>query len=139
MSHLRVTIFALALAAVFMALALSEACADLGLLFPCAYWAGRLALAPSLLRRSARGAAGRLNPHTISIFVTGPLLITGGLAVGMRDAWLIRAITWGGPWQARCMAGRPSTWPHSASPGGPCSGWSRRRAARPRRSRSSGA
>lgn len=91
---LRVTIFAVALAAVFMALALPEAYGDQGLLFACAYWAGRLVLGSSLLRRSGRGAAGWLNPYTISIFLTGPLLIAGALLPsGTREAlWALAAI-----------------------------------------------
>jgi low temperature requirement protein LtrA len=91
---LRVTVFAVALAAVFMALALPEAYGDQGLLFAGAYWAGRLVLGSSLLRRSAREAAGRLNPYTISIFVTGPLLIVGALVPsGWREAlWGIAAV-----------------------------------------------
>ena len=91
---LQVTIFAVALAAVFMALALPEAYGDLGLLFACAYWAGRLVLGSSLLRRSAQGAAARLNPHTISIFVTGPLLVVGALLPsGAREAlWAFAAL-----------------------------------------------
>ncbi|MDQ2747940.1 MAG: low temperature requirement protein A [Pseudonocardiales bacterium] len=84
---LRVTVFAVALAGVFMALALPEAFDGQAMLFACAYWAGRLVLGFSLLRRGARGATSRLNPYTVSIFVTGPLLILGALLPsGGREA-----------------------------------------------------
>jgi low temperature requirement protein LtrA len=92
---LRVSIFAVALAAIFMALALPEAYGDLGMLYACAYWAGRLVLGAPLLRRYyARGAALPINPHTVSILITGPLLVVGALCHGdVREAvWGLAAV-----------------------------------------------
>ncbi|PZS33955.1 MAG: low temperature requirement protein A [Pseudonocardiales bacterium] len=73
------TIFTVALAAVFMALALPDAYGDLGLLFAISYWVGRLVLGMTLLRRSALAATGSVNPYTISMFMTAPLLVVGAL------------------------------------------------------------
>lgn len=75
--RLRLKVFAVALAAVFMAVAAPDAYGSLGLLFAAAYWAGRVVLGVDLLRRSARGTTMPVNPYTISMFLTGPLLVVG--------------------------------------------------------------
>lgn len=80
--RLRLKVFAVALAAVFMAVAAPDAYGSLGLLFAAAYWAGRVVLGVDLLRRSARGTTMPVNPYTISMFLTGPLLVVGALLHG---------------------------------------------------------
>ena len=87
---LRLEIFVVALAAVFMALALPEAYDRLGLLYAIAYWSGRVVLGGSLLRLQRPLRSIPLNPHTVSMFVTGPLLVIGALMHG--DA---REVVWG--------------------------------------------
>ena len=91
---LRLEIFAVALAAVFMALALPEAYGRLGLLFAIAYWAGRVVLGAGVLWRERRRGSFPLNPHTVSIFLTGPLLFVGAFVHGdVREAlWGLAAI-----------------------------------------------
>jgi low temperature requirement protein LtrA len=79
---LRIAIFIVALAAVFMALSMSAAYSSLGLLYALAYWSGRILLGAGMLRRPADGAALPVNPYTISITVTGPLLVLGAFAHG---------------------------------------------------------
>src|SRR5690349_8849279 len=54
---LRVEVFAVALAAIFMALAVPRAYTGLGLLFALAYWAGRIVLGEHMLR--GRSGGGR--------------------------------------------------------------------------------
>jgi low temperature requirement protein LtrA len=76
---LRISIFAVGLAAVFMALAVPAAYGDLALLFACAYWAGRIVLGAPLLRPAMRGAGLLITPYTVSMAVTGPLLVVGAL------------------------------------------------------------
>ncbi|WP_112238293.1 low temperature requirement protein A [Kribbella monticola] len=76
--RLRLMVFAVALAAIFLAIAIPEAYGRLGLLLAIAYWLARIALALELA-----AGRGRINPYTISIFVTGPLLVVGALL----DEW----------------------------------------------------
>jgi low temperature requirement protein LtrA len=87
---LRLTIFAVALAAVFGALALPEAYGRLGMLYACAYWAGRMTLGSALLRSAMRTRTLPLNPYGVSMFVTGPLLVCGALVHGSA-----REVVWG--------------------------------------------
>jgi low temperature requirement protein LtrA len=84
----RIEVFAVGLAAVFMALAVPEAYGDLGLLFACAYWAGRLILGVPQLRWPVP-----LTPYTVSMFATGPLLTVGAvLPRGARESvWGVAA------------------------------------------------
>ncbi len=85
-------IFAVALAGVFMALAVPDAYGGTGLLYAFAYWAGRLVLGVALLRPAYRMPL--INPHTASIAVTGPLLVLGALIHGdAREAvWALAAL-----------------------------------------------
>jgi low temperature requirement protein LtrA len=85
---LRLKIFAVALAGVFMALALPEAYAHSGLLFAAAYWAGRIVLGWRILAHIGSGIPA--NPYSVSIFATGPLLVVGALLPG---EW--RLLVWG--------------------------------------------
>jgi low temperature requirement protein LtrA len=71
----RLSIFAVALGGLFMAMAVPHAYEDWGLLFACAYWASRLVLGA----RQFLGPRLALNPFTVSMFVTGPLLVVGAL------------------------------------------------------------
>jgi low temperature requirement protein LtrA len=85
---LRLRIFVVALAGVFMALAVTESYGDLGLLFAGSYWAGRVVLGAPLLLKRNRGAP--VTPFTVSMFVTGPLLVLGAFADGGT-----RELVWG--------------------------------------------
>ncbi len=92
--NLRLRLFAVALAAVFMAASLDDSYGRLGLLFAVAYWAGRIVLAlPQLPMFRARRAI-LLNPITVSVLITGPLLVVGAFAHGdAREAlWAIAAV-----------------------------------------------
>jgi low temperature requirement protein LtrA len=75
----RLGVFAVGLCGLFMALALPQAYGTRGLLFGVSYWAARLVLFP-LAQRSYRSV--RFNPFTAGAFVTGPLLLAGGLVNG---------------------------------------------------------
>ena len=86
---LRITLFAVALAAVFMALALPQAYGERGLLFALSYWTGRVLLGSGLLRRAARTRRLPANPYTVAMFVTGPLLVVGALTEGT-----VRELIW---------------------------------------------
>lgn len=83
-------VFAVGLAGLFMALALPHAYGSRGLLFGAGYWTARLVLL-SLVWRSYRGVG--FNPFTSGAFVTGPLLVAGGLAPGQGRvaAWAAAA------------------------------------------------
>jgi low temperature requirement protein LtrA len=91
---LRIRIFAVALAGVFMALALPEAYGRLGLLFALAYWIGRLVLGISLVVASVRYRTVPINPYTVSMLLTGPMLVVGALVHGdAREAvWAVAAL-----------------------------------------------
>lgn len=81
---LRISMFTVALAGLFMALAAPGAYQDRGVLFALAYWAARLVLGiPMYLR-------GRLalNPYVVSMVLTGPLLVVGALAHGPTREWV---------------------------------------------------
>jgi low temperature requirement protein LtrA len=90
---LRLRVFAVALAAVFLALAVPDAYGGSGLLFALAYWSGRVVLGAPLLRRGARGAPIPLNPYAVSIVLTGPLLLIGALFHGdvREGVWALAA------------------------------------------------
>jgi low temperature requirement protein LtrA len=74
---LRIMVFAVALAAVFMALAIPGAYGGTGLLYALAYWAGRMLLGANVVRRAVREGQRPVNPYTVSMAVTGPLLVVG--------------------------------------------------------------
>ena len=75
---MRLRMFAVALAGIYMALALGEAYGDLGLMFAVSYWAARLLLASGLFRSQGLRAA-LWTPYGVSVVVTGPLLMIGAL------------------------------------------------------------
>jgi low temperature requirement protein LtrA len=91
---LRITVFAVALAAVFMALAVPDAYGGGGLLYALAYWAGRVVLGTGVLRRAVQEGQWPINPYTVSMAVTGPLLVFGALTHGsLREGlWALAAV-----------------------------------------------
>jgi low temperature requirement protein LtrA len=91
---LRIAVFAVALAGIFMALSVPRAFGGLGLLFALSYWLGRIVLGAPLLRRASRGMSVPVNPYSISMAFTGPLLVAGALLHGpAREAlWGVAAV-----------------------------------------------
>jgi low temperature requirement protein LtrA len=87
---MQIRVLAIALAAVFMALALPDAYDHLGMVFAFAYWLGRIVIGAQLLYASARTRTMPINPFAVSMFLTGPMLIVGALLHG--DA---RLAIWG--------------------------------------------
>jgi low temperature requirement protein LtrA len=88
----RVRVFAVAMVAVFMAIALPDAYGELGIVFAVAYWVGRLVLGSALVHRGSRAAL--VNPYLVSMVLTGPLLVVGALLEdGPRLAvWAVAAV-----------------------------------------------
>ena len=87
---MRLRMFAVALAGIYMALALGEAYGDLGLMFAVSYWTARLLLASGLFRSQGLRAA-LLTPYGVSVVVTGPLLMIGALL----DDVTAQTVVWG--------------------------------------------
>ncbi|MEU7866894.1 low temperature requirement protein A [Dactylosporangium sp. NPDC049140] len=89
---MRLRVFGVALAGIFMALALNSAYGDRGLLFAAAYWAGRIVLGWRGVSRLRDGVP--LNPYTVSILATGPLLVLGALLPGdwRTLVWAVAAL-----------------------------------------------
>jgi len=81
---LRLGMFAVALAGLFMALAVPDAYRDRALLFAGSYWAARLVLGLPSLRRARR----ELNPYVVSMVLTGPLLVVGALQDPAVRQWV---------------------------------------------------
>ena len=97
---LRLRLFAVALAGIFMSLAVEDAYADTGVLLAVSYWAGRLVLASTILKPLLARSYTVFNPYVLSAVVTGPLLVVGSLLdAGPRTAvWAIAAmLDLGGP------------------------------------------
>jgi low temperature requirement protein LtrA len=88
--HLRIRVFAVALAGIFMALALPQAYHDLGLLFALAYWAGRIVLGIGVFRAAWQAGRAPINPFVVSMAVSGPMLVIGALCHGD-----VRELVWG--------------------------------------------
>jgi len=86
----RIRLFTVALAAVFMALSLPAAYDHLGLLYAGAYWAGRLVLGIGVVIASVRAGRVPINPYSVSMLLTGPMLVIG--AFMNTDA---REVVWG--------------------------------------------
>jgi low temperature requirement protein LtrA len=78
----RLGIFAAGLCGLFMALAVPQAYAERGLLFGASYLALRIVLAALVFR----GPRVVVNSFSVAVFVTGPLLVVGGLLDG---AWRV--------------------------------------------------
>jgi low temperature requirement protein LtrA len=74
----RIGIFAVGLCSLFMALAVGEAYGDRGLLFGVSYLAIRILLGALVFG----GGKITSNAFSVGVFVTGPLLVTGGLLHG---------------------------------------------------------
>ena len=90
----RIRLFAVALAAVFMALSLPAAYGHLGLLFAGAYWVGRLVLGIGLVVASVHAGRLPLNPYSVSMVLTGPMLVIGALlpADAREVVWAVAAL-----------------------------------------------
>jgi low temperature requirement protein LtrA len=86
----RLKLLVVALAGVFLALALPAAYGRLGLLFALAYWAGRLVLGTGLVHAAVRAGRLPVNPYSVSMVITGPLLVVGALLHGTA-----REVVWG--------------------------------------------
>jgi low temperature requirement protein LtrA len=85
----RLGIFTVGLGSLFMGLALPGAYGDRGVFFGATYWVLRTVLA-ALVLRSAR-STGRVaaTPFGVSVLITGPLLLIGGLLPGQA-----RLVVW---------------------------------------------
>jgi low temperature requirement protein LtrA len=89
--RVRLVVLAVALAAIFMAVALPDAYGGLGLMFAISYWVARLVLGLGVLLR--RRTDGTVNPYLLSMVATGPLLVVGALLPGgaREIAWAVAA------------------------------------------------
>jgi low temperature requirement protein LtrA len=87
---LRLSVFGVALAGMFMALSIPYAFSSRGPVFALAYWAGRLLLGLPMLRRYGLV----WNPYTVSMLVTGPLLTVGSLlpSSARLAVWSVAAV-----------------------------------------------
>jgi low temperature requirement protein LtrA len=87
----RMGIFAVGLAALFMAMATPEAYADRGVLFGASYYAARTVLAFLIFR--GRGVS--LSPFSVAVFFSGPLLLIGGFFDDpvRVTLWAVAAVT----------------------------------------------
>jgi low temperature requirement protein LtrA len=85
----RIGIFAVALAGLFMALAVPDAFGERGALFGCAYLAARIVLA----YLAFRSAPFTLNPISVGLCVSGPLILAGGFVHGTARVaiWAVAA------------------------------------------------
>ena len=83
---LRITVFAVALGGMFMALAVPDAYGSRAMVLALSYWASRLLLGIVMLGPARR----RLNPVTVSMAFTGPLLVIGAISHGD-----VRLAVWG--------------------------------------------
>ncbi|HEY3005218.1 MAG TPA: low temperature requirement protein A [Kribbellaceae bacterium] len=89
-SH-RLGLFGVALAGLFMALSVPQAYGDRGLVLAFAYLAGRLIFGLMFFR----GALLRPSPYTISMYITGPLLVAGARCC-RRACWTAGDARWSG-------------------------------------------
>lgn len=85
----RIGIFGVGLSALFMGLAIPYAYGDRGVLFGASYWAARLLLEALVLRWQDF----RFNAFTAGAFLTGPLMLAGGLLHGSArvTVWAVAA------------------------------------------------
>jgi low temperature requirement protein LtrA len=80
----QLALFAIALAGLIMALVVPDAYRDRALLFAAAYWAARLVLGSGLFT----GTRTVFTVFTVSMVITGPLLIAGAVLGGRGQQWL---------------------------------------------------
>jgi low temperature requirement protein LtrA len=90
----RLALFSVALASIFMAIAIPDAYNTQGLLFAAAYWGGRIVVGTVMVDHRPRNVQAWVTPYAVSIVVTGPLLVLGALTSGdTRVAtWALAAI-----------------------------------------------
>lgn len=81
--QVRIRIFAIALAGIFMALSLPHAYGRLGYLYAGAYWAGRSLLGLGWVRTAVRHRSVPINPYVVAVTVTGPMLVAGSFLHGI--------------------------------------------------------
>jgi low temperature requirement protein LtrA len=86
--RVRLVVLAVALAAIFMAVALPDAYGGSGMVFAISYWVARLVLGLGLLVRRRTDRA--VNPYLLGVIATGPLLVVGALLPGGA-----REVVWG--------------------------------------------
>jgi low temperature requirement protein LtrA len=86
----RVALFFVALCGLMMALAVPEAYGERGILFAAAYWAARLGFGVFAFHGHLR----QVQPFTVSMVFTGPLLLVGALLDGTTReiVWLVAAL-----------------------------------------------
>ncbi len=86
-------IFAVALSGLVMAMGVTDAYGDRGLVFALGYWAARWSLGARLFLWGTDLRSVSWNPFTVSMFITGPLLVAGAvLDSGPREAvWVAAA------------------------------------------------
>jgi low temperature requirement protein LtrA len=82
----RLGVFAAGFCSLLMAIAIPEAYGDRGLLFGAAYLALRVILAMLVFRGVYRNLP--VNSFSVGLFVTGPLLVVGGLVSEPARVWL---------------------------------------------------
>ena len=87
---LRVTVFGVALAGMFLALAVPYAFETQALLFAFSYWLGRMLLGVPLFVQYG----WQWNPYSVSLTITGPALVVGGLlpSSGQLAVWTAAAL-----------------------------------------------
>jgi low temperature requirement protein LtrA len=90
----RAGMFAVGLCSLFMGLAVPGAYGGRGVLFGASYWILRCILAPMVYRSAVRGARIVPTPFLVSVLVTGPLLLIGGLLPGTERValWAVAAV-----------------------------------------------
>lgn len=101
----QLALFAIALTGLLMALAVPDAYRDRALLFAAAYWAARLVLGSGLFT----GTRFAFNVFTVSVAITGPVLVGGAVLHGRGQEllWTLAAIVdLATPWVLRSQTRR---------------------------------
>lgn len=83
-SRNRLVLFAIALCGLVMALSVTQAYDDRGLVFAFGYWLARLVLGFGLFNRSRTA----LTPYTVSMYITGPALVVGASLQEAPRVWV---------------------------------------------------
>lgn len=90
----RLGVFAIGLGSLFMGLAVPGAYGGRGVLFGATYWILRIVLCALVLRSARMTGQVVANPFTVSVLVTGPLLLIGGFLTGPPRVfvWAVAAL-----------------------------------------------